>query len=747
MTMAPTPPPTATLTPYVIDLPDGVRRLHLMVENIHCAACIRRIESALSAMPGVVRARVNMSTRRLVCEWQEAETSAEAVIERVEALGFPSAPFDPGRMQTSATDEDRRLLRALAVAGFAAGNVMLLSVSVWAGHASGPGSGMGDATRTLFHWVSALIALPAVAYAGQPFFRSAVSALRSGGLNMDVPISLAVLLAAAMSLYQTIQGGEHAYFDASVTLLFFLLVGRYLDHRARAKARSAAEQLLGLAAVTATVIEPDGAMRAVAVAQLQPGMAVAVAAGERIPVDGTVLQGISDIDTSLVTGESLPRLTETGTQVFAGTLNLSQPLRIRVTAAGDGTLLAEIVRLMEAAEQGRARYVRLADRIAKIYAPTVHILAGGTFLGWWLIAGAGWEAALMAAVAVLIITCPCAIGLAVPAVQVVASGRLMQRGGLLKSADGLERLASVDTVVLDKTGTLTTGKLSLTNRNAVPDEDLALAAAIAQNSTHPAARALSNAAKGLALAEMTDVNEVPGQGLCAVFEGGDIRLGRREWCGVTGDTQAEEKIATGTEIWLTGPGRTSRRFVLADTLRPDAVSAVRDLRRLGLEPILLSGDRLDVVANVAETLGIRDFEAEVLPAEKVARVRALTDERRKVLMVGDGLNDAPALAAGFASMSPADAADVSKTAADVIFQGNALAPVAATIRTARLADRLVRQNFTLAFLYNSVAVPLAVAGLATPLVAAVAMSSSSVLVTLNALRLRLMAWERKEAGH
>ena len=730
------PAPESAPVPYVVELADGQRRLHLMVENIHCAACIGRIENALHGLAGITKARVNMSTRRLVAEWRAGETTAETIIERVRALGFPAAPFDAQRIGGLGAGDERRLLTALAVAGFAAGNVMLLSVSIWAGQASG----MGDATRTLFHWLSALIALPAVAYAGMPFFRSAFAALRAGDLNMDVPISLAVILACVISLYQTVQAGQHAYFDASVTLLFFLLVGRYLDSRARTKARSAAEQLLGLAAVTAQVIGADGRRRAIGVAELAPGMTVGVAAGERIPVDGAIIGNASEIDTSLVTGESLPRAVTHGSAVFAGTINLTAPIRIRVEAAGDDTLLAEIVRLMEAAEQGRARYVRLADRIARIYAPAVHILAAVTFVGWWAVAGAGWEQSLMAAVAVLIITCPCAIGLAVPVVQVVASGRLMQRGVLLKSADGLERLAGVDTVALDKTGTLTSGRLELLNPGRVAADDLALAAALASQSRHPVSRALvaAAAAADLELPVVENVREVPGQGLCAVAAGRDVRLGRREWCGVA---DAPDGDRLDSEIWLARQGEKARRFGLADGLRPDAVAAVEALRRLGLKLIVLSGDRQGVVAEVAGRLGITDFEAEILPHEKVARLRDLADRGHRVLMVGDGLNDAPALAAGFASMSPASAADVAKTAADVIFQGEPLAPVPATIRTARMADRLVRQNFALAFLYNAVALPLAMAGLATPLIAAVAMSSSSLIVTLNALRLRLLAWK------
>jgi len=720
--------------PFVVDLAGNVHRLNLMVENVHCAHCIRRIEDTLHAVPGVIRARVNLSTRRLVVEWQGAGAMARGLIERVTKLGYPAAPFDADRLYGDGGSEERQLLMALAVAGFAAANVMLLSVSVWAGH----GGGMGEATRTLFHWLSALIALPAVAYAGQPFFRSAWKALKSRALNMDVPISLAVLLAAGMSLHQTAHGSQHAYFDASVTLLFFLLVGRYLDRRARAKARSAAEHLLTLTGGTAEVIEAGGRRRAVPLTEVAAGMTLAVAAGDRIPADGVVAGGATELDTSLVTGESLPRIARSGDTVFAGTVNLAAPITITVTSVGEGTLLAEIVRLMEAAEQGRARYVRLADRVARIYAPAVHALALSAFVGWWLFGGVGWEAALMIAVAVLIITCPCALGLAVPVVQVVASGRLLRHGVLLKSADGLERLAQVDTVAFDKTGTLTVGRPSLVNGAEIAPEDLAVAAALARHSRHPLSQALVAAAGDAQLPAVDDVSETPGQGLRGRIAGKDARLGRRAWCGIRQIDAAAP--AVGAEIWLAVAGRAPVRLVFADILRPDAAATIDALRRMGLDCMLLSGDREAVVGDVAARLGIATFAADCLPDEKVARLETLARSGRKVLMVGDGLNDAPALAAGFASMSPATAADISRTAADLVFQGEALAPVAATIRTARAANRLVRQNFALALAYNVVAVPVALAGLATPLVAAVAMSSSSLVVTLNALRLRLMRW-------
>jgi len=715
---------------YVRPQADGISELNLVVENLHCPSCIPRIEGALVGRPGVVEARVNLSTRRLRLRWHGAAAEATDLLEPVVRQGFRLAPFDPGVAEAPHEGARRTLLRALAVAGFAAGNVMLLSVSVW----SGLVSDMGEATRTLLHWVSALIALPAVAYAGRPFFASAVAALRGGRLNMDVPISLAVLLTTAMSLFETVRGGPLVYFDAAVMLLFFLLIGRYLDLGVRGRVRSAAENLLALRARSATLIEADGRYRAVAVAELRTGARVAVAAGERIPVDGRIATGRSEIDTSLVTGESLPRAAGPGDEVFAGTLNLGALLEVEVTAAGDDTLLAEIVRLMEAAEQGRARYVRLADRAARIYAPAVHVLAFATFLGWLLLGAAAWQSALMTAVAVLIITCPCALGLAVPAVQVTAVARLLRRGVLVKSADGLERLAQIDAVAFDKTGTLTQGRPTLTNRDEIDPADLQLAATLAGASRHPLARAVCQAAGSVSMGAK-GVHEEPGMGLAATVGGQEVRLGNRVWCGVA---EADAPAATEMELWLAAADRAPVRFAFRDTPRAGAGALIAWLQAQGVPVMLLSGDRPAAVRDLAAALGIADWHAECRPSDKIAHLEKLAAAGQKVLMIGDGLNDAPALAAAFASASPAEAADISQTAADVILQGDSLAPLAEAIRVARSARRLVLQNFALALGYNAVAVPLAVAGLVTPLIAAAAMSASSIAVTLNALRLNLM---------
>ncbi|UCH75253.1 MAG: cadmium-translocating P-type ATPase [Rhodospirillales bacterium] len=717
--------PRFDFAPYLRAQPDGRVALTLAVDGLHCAACVWLIESVLAREPGLESARVNMTTRRLRIVWQPENADPDHAVQRVMALGYRLTPFDEVGADDLATRRQRLLLRAMAVAGFAAGNIMLLSVSVWAGQVQD----MGPATRDLMHWISALIALPAIAYAGRPFFEPALAALAARRVNMDVPISLAVLLAAGMSLAQTATSQPHAYFDSAVTLLFFLLIGRYLDARSRGRARQVAANLLALRARAVTVLDTDGSTRVASPADVRAGMTVLVAAGERVPVDGAVADGASDLDTAAITGESVPRPVRQGDPVLAGTVNLTGPLRVVVTSVGEDTVLAEILRLVETAEQGRARYVALADRVARLYAPVVHSLALVTFLGWWLVLGAGVQAALLIAIAVLIITCPCALALAVPAVQVAAAGRLMRRGVLIKSATALERLAGIDTVVFDKTGTLTDGRPRLLRDAGWSQSDLAVAAGLAASSRHPLARALSRAAPDAEPAAR--VEEIPGSGL----KSGDVLLGSRDWCGV-----AEAGESEGPELWLVRPGSAPRRFRFEDTPRPDAEAVIGELLRRGLRVELLSGDRPLAVGALAGRLGIARWRGSCTPAAKAAHLNALAASGRRVLMVGDGLNDAPALGHARVSMSPADAVDIAQNAADVVFQGEQLGPVAETLALARQSHRLVLQNLGLAFAYNALTIPLAMSGMVTPLIAAIAMSASSVAVVGNALRAGRGGW-------
>jgi P-type Cu2+ transporter len=558
---------------------------------------------------------------------------------------------------------------------------------------------------------------------------------------MDVPISLGITLATAMSLYQTSRGSEQVYFDAAIMLTFFLLVGRYLDEAVRVKARGAAENLLGLKALSAHVLNADGTVRTVAARNLKPGMRVLVAAGEHIPVDGFVIEGASDVEESLISGETIPKHKLAGSQVYAGTISTTGPLTVEATAADDRTLVAEIGRLMQAAEQGRGRYVRLADRAARKYAPAVHLLGLITFVGWMAI-GAGWEQALTYAIAVLIITCPCALALAVPVVQVAAATRLFNRGVIVKAADGLERLAETDTVVFDKTGTLTLGEPRLVNAASIEPATLARAASLASASRHPYSRALVRAAQahGIAVEAASGVSEIPGSGLVIKRAGGEERLGSAAFIGIESDT------SNSGEIWYARPGHPPQAFRFEDTLRKDAADVVRALRDAGYSVELLSGDRQAVVDNVAAAAGIATHHGEVRPDGKIARLKTLSDQGRHVLMIGDGLNDAPALATGHASLSPATAADISQTAADAIFQGEQLAPVLEALRVAAATRDMSVQNFAIALAYNVVSVPLAMAGYVTPLIAALAMSLSSIAVVVNALRLRTMKLDLAHKG-
>lgn len=724
--------------PFVRTLPDGRSHIDLVVSGLRCGGCIARVEGALKANAAVSSARVNLSTGRVGVDWDACQAGARDIVSIVEGLGYEARPFDAAAHAGRSDDaEGRLLLRALAVAGFAAGNVMLLSVSVWAG--------ADAATRDLFHWLSALIALPAVAYAGRPFFASAFSALGAGRLNMDVPISLAVVLAAAMSLYETIGHGEQTYFDASITLLFFLLSGRVLDHMMRARARSAVTRLLALSASSALVVTDDGETRTVPIDRIGPGTIVLVAAGERVPVDGTVTDGASDIDRSLVTGESLPERLLPGGQVLAGTLNLSAPVRVRVTATGEDTFLADVIRLMEAAESGKARYMRLADRAARIYAPAVHIAAALTFVGWMLWTGGDWRVSALTAIAVLIITCPCALGLAVPAVQVVANGVLFQRGVMVKDATALERLAEVDTVVFDKTGTLTMGQPRMVAPEKVDVQALALAAGLARESRHPLSRALVDTVQDLGIkpADVGSIVEHPGYGLEGRVRGKTVRLGSADWCGATLSDDASGCIDGDVDdaqiaLCLEAGDGTVTVFRFEDQLKVDARETVSDLAARGLGVEILSGDRRAVVAATAHDLGIECFVASANPQGKVDHLEGLRAEGKRVAMIGDGINDAPALAAGYASMAPGGASDVGRAAADFVFLGDRLQSVALAVSVAKSARRLIMQNFGLAVAYNLIAVPVAVLGFASPLVAAIAMSVSSLVVIGNALRLRLI---------
>jgi Cu2+-exporting ATPase len=708
---------------------DDTREVEFAVEGISCGGCIARIEKAVNAMPGISGARVNFTNRRMTVGWAKDSFDPQAVVNTLARLGYPAHPFSRKSVEDSDAAESKMLLRYLAVAGFAAMNIMLLSVSVWSGNAGD----ITPETRDLFHWVSGLIALPAVAYAGQPFFASAWTALRARSVNMDVPISLGVLLAVGMSLVETIGQAQHAYFDSAVMLLFFLLCGRYLDRAMRRRTRAVAGNLAAMRAETAHRVEADGTRVQVPASALEPGDFVLVRTGERIPADGVVTEGHSDIDESLVTGETTRRPVKPGDDVYSGSVNFSGQLKVRITAAGGHTLLDEIERLLDGAVRSKSRYVQLADRAARLYAPFVHATAALTLAGW-LLAGQSLHDSLIAAIAVLIITCPCALALAVPAVQVVASGRLFRNGVILNCGDAIERLAAVDTVIFDKTGTLTLPEARVVNAAVYPRDLVDKAACLALSSNHPLAAALARESPHAR--PMADVREELGRGLVAEVEGIEIRLGSPAFCGTDAGHEAGH-IAGGSSVLAFRDGDRTALFRVSQLLRPDARAVINELRALGIELRILSGDHPQAVKPVAEALGISDWSGNVRPRDKVDALRHLRAAGRNVLMVGDGINDAPALAEASVSMSPATAAAVSQVHAGALFLGAPLRPVVDAVLMARRARALMTQNLLIAVIYNAIAVPVAIAGLVTPLIAALAMSGSSILVTVNALRMVL----------
>jgi Cu2+-exporting ATPase len=684
--------------------------IFLSLPSIHCAACIGAVERALASTPGVQNARVNLSLKRVAISAPSGDV--ETLVEVLKRVGYDAFPLDASMLQTHSDTAGRKLLMRLAVAGFAMVNVMLFSVAIW--------SGASDATRDLFHIISAIISLPAVLFCGQPFFASACSALWVRALNMDVPVSLAILLAAGMSLYEVLHGGAHAYFDAALSLTFFLLIGRYLDHRTRNAARSAAKELAALEVQTAQRME-DGKAQTISVAALKIGDHILIPTGVRVPVDGQLNSAKATTDRSFLTGESAPVNLTRNETVEAGEINLGAPFEMTAIRVGDDTTLRRVAALTEIAENSRDTYTNLADKAVRIYAPAVHLLAFAAFAAWAAITG-DVRLALNIAVAVLIITCPCALGLAVPTVATRAIALLYAKGFLVKSGTALERLTDVDIAVFDKTGTLTLPG-SAGQLNHLDATQASVARALAQTSGHPVSCAILAALPTATPATLTDIVEVPGFGIEAHYEGELVQLGKGAWLRATFD-------GTGLRIGSSDPVP----LPLSETQRPGVQEAINGLRALGITPQILSGDRHAAVQDLAQAVGITDLRAEMSATEKHAYLTELHAQGHYTLMIGDGLNDTAALAAAHASVAPASALDASRNAADVVIIRKGIDALPSLIAIARSTVHLSKQNFAIAAAYNCIAVPIALLGYATPLLAAIAMSVSSITVLLNALR-------------
>lgn len=702
--------PACVAVPNTAEMADLSPGVQFSVPSIRCAACIGTIERHFADLRGVQDARVNATQKRVTIR---SALPNSAIVAELKAIGYDAYPLDQAALAGEADPEGRDLILRMGVAGFAMMNVMLLSVAVW--------SGASDATRDLFHLISAAIALPAVIFSARPFFDHAVQALRVGRLNMDVPISLAIVLAAGMSLYEALQGGAHAYFDAALSLTFFLLIGRYLEHRTKSAARSAASELAALEVHTAAR-KIGHEVETVPVKALHLNDLVVVGSGMRVPVDGQLTTARAYTDRSFLTGESEPAEHGKGAQLCAGEINLGAPFEMTATAIGQDTRLARIAALVDTAENARNSYTSLADKAAQIYAPVVHILAAASFLGW-IIYDGDIRHALNVAIAVLIITCPCALGLAVPAVSTAAISRLYRLGFLIKSGTALERLAGVSIMVFDKTGTLTNPGLSF-DINALSAEQAGIAKGLASQSAHPMSQALAAYLSDTDAEPIADITEQPGAGVTGIWQGQSVALGRASWLGHDSDGLALSVADNVTALAST------------QTALPGAKNMVNELNALDIQPQILSGDNEPKTEAFAKQIGFADWRSGVSPEQKARHIATLCNDHA-VCMIGDGINDTAALAQASVSIAPGSALDATRNAADIVMLGDTLGKIPQLVHVARKSVALSKQNFGIAILYNLMAVPVAIAGFATPLIAALAMSASSITVLVNAMRVKV----------
>jgi Cu2+-exporting ATPase len=708
---------------------DGVNSVTLMVQGLHCAACVWLIETILKKQKDVVVARINLSQKTLLLQWRGEEEMGNQLTHLVSEVGYKLLPFDVKILQEADKKYSDRILKALAVAGFGAGNLMLLSISLWFSDSLD----MGEQTRNLLQFFSGLIAIPVVIFSARPFFSSAYKSIRAGYPNMDLPISLAITLACVVSVLQMIQNANHVYFDSAVMLTFFLLIGRYLDLKTRKKAFSIVSEFTLLSASFGRVYIEDKIVT-LPIRKLREGMILLVAAGEKIAADGVVIDGESEVDASMITGEVLPKNIVENSEVFSGTINLGAPIKVKITKAQSETLLSKIVTFASEAENKKNHYVRLADKLARFYTPIVHILALATFAFWF---SDGFEVALLNATAVLIITCPCALALAIPIVQTITISDFIKRGILVKSGEALEKLSEAEIVVFDKTGSLTFGAPKLVEIELVSggrlnekqrDYYLEIAASLAQKSRHPLSKAISEAFTGKPLD--LKVLERQGFGLVANFENKLARLGRREFCEIK-TLRNPNELSCFLKI-----GDEELILFFEDKIKFDAAAVISKLKMMNKRVILLSGDVENTVKKVADEIGISEYYFEKTPLSKVQFLQELKDGNQKFIMVGDGVNDAPALALSDISISFSRASDIAQNIADIVICGDDLSPVIELIDSSKRAMRFMKSNLVIALIYNLIAVPFAILGYVIPLVAAASMSASSLLVLLNSLRVK-----------
>jgi Cu2+-exporting ATPase len=707
---------------YVLVHENDEKELQLTIDGISCSSCIWLIENALLKQKNIVSARVNLSAKKLLIRWKGAKEVGNDYANLVSQMGFDLAPYDSQEIARKDDLHGKELLTKITLSGFALGAIMMFYDGLYLFNREI----IGNATTDFLHYFIMLVSMPVIIYSGSFFFDSAIKSIKFKRLNMDVPIAFSIIVIALLSVYQTISKSEHIYFDSALMLIFTLLIGRYLEFKAKAKARRSTKSITDILNGYANLITENG-IKIIPAKDVKEGMIIQINMGEKIPVDGILIKGNSEFDNSIITGETLPRQYFEGAEVLAGMLNLGNVVQIKVLKASNNSALAQILNLLENTERNSSKLSTIAEKATSAYVPVVYTAAIATFILWYLFFNSSLETAIINFCAVLIITCPCALGLAVPVVNVLSFGKMLRKNLILKNGETLEKLNDIDTIVFDKTGTLTTGNLTVINSEDFTQDELVLAATLASKSSHPAAKAITKLYNN-GLVDGLDVKEIAGLGLELRIGENIVRLGRPSWVGanVTGDSKTSMSLSSGGRI---------KNFILEDEVRSDAKQLIDKINQAGINTIILSGDCEFQVKKVADELGVVNYKSKLLPQEKYDYINNLKSSGHKILMVGDGLNDAPSLKLADVSISPGNAVSLAQNSADIIFSGEKLAPVYDAIKIANKSINLIKQNIYLSFLYNFVAIPFAMAGYITPIIASIAMSASSIIVVLNSLRL------------
>ncbi|MDH5648460.1 MAG: heavy metal translocating P-type ATPase [Gammaproteobacteria bacterium] len=707
----------------------------LILEGIVCAACAWLNERHLNQLPGVIEANVNYATHRAHIKWDNRLIKLSDILVAISHIGYLAHPYDPNRQQQILAKERREHLKRLGLAGVLGMQVMVLAVALY----SGDWFGIEAEFRQFFYWVSLALTTPVIFYSAQPFFTGAWRDIKNRRPGMDVPVTLGITLAFLASVNSTIHGSGHVYFDSVVMFVFFLLGARYLELGARKQSGDACDTLIKLQPTMATRLTNHLEETVPAVA-LQPGEIILIRPGEIIPADGCVLQGLSSVDESLLTGESLPLQKKPGDMVIGGTLNYESALTVRVEHSGANTVLAGLQQLVDRAQSEKPRLAQLANHVAGWFVFTVIVTATIVGLYWWQADPERW---LPITVAVLVITCPCALSLATPTALTAATGKLTQAGLLVSSSNALETLSRVTHMVFDKTGTLTEGKLQLVKIHPLADVDVnschQIAAALEARSEHPIARAINSNIDPIL--NSSHVHNTPGAGLlgevngCRYFIGTSQYIESKIQIALPESQLADLEQSGHTVVILAQAGRLLAAFELGDTLRADSKNLIDALYTLGIEPLLLTGDSEFAAKSVAERCGISHYRSRLSPQEKLYHVKNLQAQGKIVAMVGDGINDVPVLASSHVSIAMGSGAQLAAIHADMVLLSTHLSHIATGITLAKKTLMIIKQNTTWALLYNLCALPLAAAGWVAPWMAAVGMSASSLVVVANAMRL------------